>query len=338
MREAQASVAQLEILMSTIIRSNQKLMRMMSKTGEQSSRVPWSTDAPFVNDRADEESCNHVVNEVSFPIQGRSAGFVNVCNNLKDREDRCEEERPHTNRESQDHPTIDKDSIITVPRINEADSSRTVSTKPTFTFTFDDDLNNSRPYARVTGRDTLWTPTSSAMYSLGWSYLSGISLTDVSQLSVLGLPIERQDIWNGEHYTTRSATSDNSRMEVIFSRTASQIDSQTQKSSKRSSTSTPSLTSRMALLGSQVQSSKRRRSLNNRKTVQEIGTDLMLIGKGLRRSISHQINVQMGLTLLHQVFLRQSQTRSTNSLSSGIDHPLDVWDPLHPLQRTLRLP
>lgn len=71
---------------------------------------------------------------------------------------------------------------------------------PAFSFTFDQDLKNSRPYARATKRNSTWSTASSAIHTVGWSCLSGLSLADISEISVIGLPISPQELWNGHHY------------------------------------------------------------------------------------------------------------------------------------------
>ena len=71
---------------------------------------------------------------------------------------------------------------------------------PTFRFTFDEDLNSSRPYARAMKRNSLWSTASSAVHTIGWSFLSGLSIANVSAISVIGLPISPQELWNGHRY------------------------------------------------------------------------------------------------------------------------------------------
>jgi len=75
---------------------------------------------------------------------------------------------------------------------------------PTFGHTFDEDLNKSRPYTRAFKRQAVWSTTSSAVQTMDWSYLSGLSLADVSQISVIDLPISPKDLWNGQRYSYRA--------------------------------------------------------------------------------------------------------------------------------------
>lgn len=98
------------------------------------------------------------------------------------------------------------------------------SRQPPFSFSFDDDLNNSRPYTRAMKRSLIWSPRSSAIGTTGWSCLSGLSLADVSEISVINLPISPCEIWNGERYST-SHMEINSVLETIImelSRTGSE--------------------------------------------------------------------------------------------------------------------
>ena len=67
-----------------------------------------------------------------------------------------------------------------------------------FGFTFDYDLKCSRVYARV--RKSTFSLSSSARRSIGWSIFSGLSLADISDLSVISLPISAAELWNGERY------------------------------------------------------------------------------------------------------------------------------------------
>ena len=96
--------------------------------------------------------------------------------------------------------------------------------QPPFSFSFDDDLNNSRPYTKAMRRSLIWSPRSSAIDTIGWSCLSGLSLADVSEISVINLPVSPCELWNGERYST-SHIGINSVLETIImelSRTGSE--------------------------------------------------------------------------------------------------------------------
>ena len=67
---------------------------------------------------------------------------------------------------------------------------------------FEPDLFASRPYARAINRRPCWSATSSVVPTMGWSYLSGLSLADVSEVSLLSLPLSPLELWNGDRYVT----------------------------------------------------------------------------------------------------------------------------------------
>ena len=71
---------------------------------------------------------------------------------------------------------------------------------PQFGFAFDNELSQSWVYRRIRGESDRFSIASSAVRSASWSMLSGVSLSDVSNISVLALPISARDIAHGEHY------------------------------------------------------------------------------------------------------------------------------------------
>ena len=93
--------------------------------------------------------------------------------------------------------TIKKAGLGSEAMVSDSSDSR----KPTFGFSFDDDLNNSRPYTRAMRRSLIWSPRSSAIGTIGWSCLSGLSLADVSEISVINLPVSPRELWNGARYS-----------------------------------------------------------------------------------------------------------------------------------------
>lgn len=65
---------------------------------------------------------------------------------------------------------------------------------------FEDDLESSRVYRRAQ-RDTMdFSFRSSIARSNAWSVFSGLSLSDISIISVIGLPVLPKDITNAYHY------------------------------------------------------------------------------------------------------------------------------------------
>lgn len=67
-------------------------------------------------------------------------------------------------------------------------------------YTFEQDLRKSRVYNRAMRRRSLESLLSSAALSFGWSCLSGMSLANVSNISVISLPIAVNELTNGEQY------------------------------------------------------------------------------------------------------------------------------------------
>lgn len=73
-----------------------------------------------------------------------------------------------------------------------------------FAFAFDQDLQTSRVYTRAAKEQSNLSRRSGAVQSFSWSMISGISLSAVSNISVLSLPISPKDLWNGQHYSSES--------------------------------------------------------------------------------------------------------------------------------------
>ncbi len=53
-------------------------------------------------------------------------------------------------------------------------------------------------------RQSLFSPRSSAIGTVGWSCLSRFSLADVSEISVINLPISAKELWNGQRCSRTS--------------------------------------------------------------------------------------------------------------------------------------
>ncbi|KAJ4130255.1 hypothetical protein NW768_007238 [Fusarium equiseti] len=74
-------------------------------------------------------------------------------------------------------------------------------------FDFEDDLESSRVYRRAQ-RDTMdFSFRSSIARSNAWSVMSGLSLGDISVISVIGLPVYPEDVTNAHHYNFGEVTS-----------------------------------------------------------------------------------------------------------------------------------
>lgn len=67
-------------------------------------------------------------------------------------------------------------------------------------FDFEDDLELSRVYRRAVRETMDFSFRSSIARSHNWSVFSGLSLGDISILSVIALPLYQGDITNAEHY------------------------------------------------------------------------------------------------------------------------------------------
>ena len=119
----------------------------------------------------------------------------------------------HKNSESDDASclTMKRTGLESEDTVSDGSESR----PPPFSFSFDDDLNNSRPYTRAMRRSIIWSPRSSAIGTTGWSCLSGLSLADVSEISVINLPMSAYELWNGERYST-SHMENNGVLETII--------------------------------------------------------------------------------------------------------------------------
>ena len=76
-------------------------------------------------------------------------------------------------------------------------------------FTFEQDLRQCKVYKRVTRRHSLESLSSSTAPSFGWSCLSEMSLANVSDISVISLPIALTELSNGSHYERRSIVQPN---------------------------------------------------------------------------------------------------------------------------------
>lgn len=100
-----------------------------------------------------------------------------------------------------DRPDED-DAMTTRSEIQKASKDQTITETKSFAFTFDHALENSRVYMRNTLRrlNSFSSLPSSTGQSLTWSFLSGVSLTDVTNVSVLSLPLSVQDLWNSNYY------------------------------------------------------------------------------------------------------------------------------------------
>jgi hypothetical protein len=71
-------------------------------------------------------------------------------------------------------------------------------------FQFERDLEGSRVYRKATGPVDEYDSRSFTVRSEAWTALSDISLSDISAISVIALPISPNDIANDYHYVFRT--------------------------------------------------------------------------------------------------------------------------------------
>ena len=100
-----------------------------------------------------------------------------------------------------DSKSISANTIGTTrSQIDERARAQKITQTTNFGFGFEDDLQTSRVYQRIASKRSMSSLPSSAVRSLGWSFLSGVSLAEISNISVISLPISMKDLWNPQHY------------------------------------------------------------------------------------------------------------------------------------------
>ena len=159
--EAQASVTELATLVTQVLESNDELFRRMARLEQQSFGRPQGTISTTTGRDADLNS---------------SLADTNLVE--------------------------DNESIVTIRRpVTGFHNLSNRNPRSSFGYSFDKDLNTSRPYTRAMRKHTAWSTTSSESHAVGWSCLSGLSLAEVSHISVINLSICPQDLWNGHRYS-----------------------------------------------------------------------------------------------------------------------------------------
>lgn len=102
-----------------------------------------------------------------------------------------------------DHRDDDDDDVSTIiprrPILSTVKETVDVENKRSM-FDFDDDLQGSRVYVRALRRKSFRSLRSDSK-SFGWSCLSERSMADVSNISVISLPICGAELNNPEHYS-----------------------------------------------------------------------------------------------------------------------------------------
>jgi cell division control protein 24 len=102
---------------------------------------------------------------------------------------------PSQDTTSQDTTQTSQSATESPATSNNIDSGLAISK-----FDFEDDLESSRVYRRALRETMDYSFRSSVARSHNWSVFSGLSLGDISIMSVIALPVYQDDITNPEHY------------------------------------------------------------------------------------------------------------------------------------------
>ncbi|KAK3381861.1 hypothetical protein B0H63DRAFT_476747 [Podospora didyma] len=86
-------------------------------------------------------------------------------------------------------------------------SSKSQNRYSRFSLPFETHLNDSRVYRRAVRNTMDYSMRSSVLNPYAWSVFTGLSLSNISDISVLCLPIYPEDITNPQHYSFGSVTS-----------------------------------------------------------------------------------------------------------------------------------
>ena len=99
------------------------------------------------------------------------------------------------------HPALASSRAVSQIEISPSESSgsRVVSRNPSHDFAFEEELKASAVYRRALLRGMRLSTSSRS--SNGPSWFSGLSLSDVSNVSTIALPIYQTELWNHQHYT-----------------------------------------------------------------------------------------------------------------------------------------
>lgn len=98
----------------------------------------------------------------------------------------------------------DYESIVTVRQLNASPSEGKANglEASRSSAEFESLLESSRPYVRASRRPGPSSATSSVVQTLGWSCLSGLSLAEVSNISIMELALDKNRVWNSTRYDT----------------------------------------------------------------------------------------------------------------------------------------
>ena len=103
---------------------------------------------------------------------------------------------------SKNEIVMQDDTLSVNPKPDNSELTLGAVEPPIRRFEFEQDLHSSRVYTRAMKRKTRESLVSSAAFSFGWSCLSEMSLADISNISVISLPVSASDLSNSEHYAS----------------------------------------------------------------------------------------------------------------------------------------
>lgn len=83
----------------------------------------------------------------------------------------------------------------------EYNSKQNTMQAPAFRFAFEEELKTSRVYGRAAVKNKRVSITPSTM-SMGWSFLSHVTISEISDLSVISLPLSAGELRNGHYYAS----------------------------------------------------------------------------------------------------------------------------------------
>ena len=178
--EAETALSELKALTTQVLESNQVLAERMANLELQNSVYALSEASSSVQEVEHHHGESATTSRLELVIDDGE-----TCTDLSIR-------APNNGGEDQDN-----ESIMTVRRVGPI----TIESLPVVNgFAFEQDLLASRPYARAINRRLSLSATSSVVPTMGWSYLSGLSLAHVSTVSMLSLPLSPSEVWNGHRY------------------------------------------------------------------------------------------------------------------------------------------
>lgn len=174
MGEAENAVSELNALTIQVLESNQVLAQRMANLELQYSAYALSNAPNSMQQMGDHSGKSGTTSRLDtvFDRDETSADLSVLA--------------PNNEGEGQDN-----ESIVTIGRVGPITTESFVAVDG---FAFEQDLLASRPYARAIDRRPCWSATSSIVPTMGWSYFSGISLADVSELSILSLPLSPPEL------------------------------------------------------------------------------------------------------------------------------------------------